>query len=413
MSEDLPRVPGADDFDPFSTDYLADPYPILARLREETPVFYAPALDMWVVSRFADVDEVFKDPERFSAAITQDPIYPLAPEARRILDEGFRPTKTMSNCDPPKHGRIRAHNVRAFSPRRMATLEPTIRERTFALVDRMLPKGRADLVAELAFPLPALTIFTLIGFPDDDAEMLKGWCGNRMAFSWGRPSPQLQIEVAGNMVAYWRYCERFVAERVANPQDDFTSDLVRIHLADAGALSVEEITSVAYGLSFAGHETTTNLISNTVRRLLTHDEQWQVLRADPALIPNAVEEGLRHDTSVVAWRRIATRPVTLGGVAVPQGAKLMLLLAAADRDPRQFLEPDAFDIRRTNARTHLAFGKGIHFCLGAALARLQVRIVLESLIQRIPTLRLVREQRLGFHPNISFRGPQSLWIEWN
>jgi len=406
-------IRGADDFDPFSADYLADPYPILNRLREHTPVFYAPELDMWVVTRFADVEEIFKDPERFSAAITQDPVYPLAPEARRILAEGFRPTPTMSNCDPPRHARIRAHNVRAFSPRRMATLEPTIRERTLALIERMLPKGRADLVAELALPIPALTIFTLIGFPDEDAEMLKGWCGNRMAFSWGRPSPQLQIEVAGNMVAYWRYCERFVAERLANPQDDFTSDLIRIHLADPSALSAEEITSVAYGLSFAGHETTKNLISNTVRRLLARDEQWRALCAEPALIPNAVEEALRHDTSVVAWRRITTRPVTIGGVPVPQGAKLMLLLAAADRDPRQFREPDEFDIRRANARTHLAFGKGIHFCLGAALARLQVKIVLESLIERIPTLRLVPDQRLAFHPNISFRGPQSLWMEWD
>ena len=154
------------DFDPFAPDYLADPYPILEALRERVPVFYAPALDMWVVTRFAEIDEIFRNPARFSAANAQEPIYPLAPEARQILADGFGFTPSMSNCDPPKHTRIRAHNVRAFSARRMALLEPTIRERTRELVDRMLRASPADFIADLAFPLPALTIFTLVGFPD-------------------------------------------------------------------------------------------------------------------------------------------------------------------------------------------------------------------------------------------------------
>jgi cytochrome P450 len=401
------------DFDPFAPDYLADPYPILDALRERVPVFYAPALDMWVVTRFAEIDEIFRNPARFSAANAQDPIYPLAPEARQILADAFRFTPSMSNCDPPKHTRIRAHNVRAFSARRMALLEPTIGERTRELVDRMLRASPADFIADLAFPLPALTIFTLVGFPDEDAELLKSWCGNRMAFSWGRPSPGEQAEIARNMVSYWRYCERFVAGRLADPRDDFASDLARIHLADASALGVEEITSVVYGLSFAGHETTTNLLGNTIRQLLTHRDQWDALCADPTLIPNAVEEVLRLDTSVVAWRRVTTEPVTIGGVSVPQGAKLMLLLAAAGHDPRHYVEPDQLDVRRANARDHIAFGKGIHFCLGAALARLQVKIVLEDLTVRVPTLRSAAGQHFEFHPNISFRGPRRLWVDWD
>jgi len=277
----------------------------------------------------------------------------------------------------------------------------------------MLRASPADFIADLAFPLPALTIFTLVGFPDEDAELLKSWCGNRMAFSWGRPSPGEQAEIARNMVSYWRYCERFVAGRLADPRDDFTSDLARIHLADASALGVEEITSVVYGLSFAGHETTTNLLGNTIRQLLTHRDQWDALCADPTLIPNAVEEVLRLDTSVVAWRRFTTEPVTIGGVSVPQGAKLMLLLAAAGHDPRHYVEPDRLDVRRANARDHIAFGKGIHFCLGAALARLQVKIVLEDLTVRVPTLRSAAGQHFEFHPNISFRGPRRLWVDWD
>src|SRR5262249_39720837 len=156
----------------------------------------------------------------------------------------------------PKHARIRTHNMKAFSARRMGLLEPTIRARASRLIDAMAPEGRADLVAALAFPLAALTIFTLIGFPDEDTDRLKSWCTDRLAFSWGRPSAAVQAQVARNMVTYWQYCERFVAQRVAHPQDDFTSDLARTHLADPQALSVDEITSVVYGLSFAGHETT-------------------------------------------------------------------------------------------------------------------------------------------------------------
>jgi len=410
---DLPTAPAACPFDPFGRDYLADPYPTLNRLRRETPVFYARELDMWVVTRFADVERIFSDPRLFSAAIAQSPVFPLSPEARAVLAEGFHAIPTMSNCDPPTHGRIRAHNMTAFSAQRTKRLEPTIRERTGLLVDAMVPKRRGELIADLAFPLPALTIFTLIGFPDEDTDTLKSWCTDRMIFSWGRPSPVLQIQVARNMVAYWRYCERFVAMRLEAPRDDFTSDLLRIHLADPAALSVDEITSVIYGLSFAGHETTSNLIGNTVRQLLQHYEQWEAVCRDASLIPNAVEEVLRFDTSVVAWRRITTAPVVIGDVAVPAGAKLMLVLAAANRDPDQFPDPDTFDVARVNARTHLAFGAGIHYCLGAALARLQTRVVLECLTQRLPTLRLIAGQELAFPPNISFRGPAQLWVEWD
>lgn len=399
-------------FDPFAADYLQDPYPQLATVRAETPVFYAPDLDMWVVTRYADIEAIFTDVPTYSAAIAQDPVFPLAEQARDALREGgFRAGATMSNCDPPKHSRIRRHNLRAFSARRTAALEPRVRAKAEELVSAMLTHRRFDLVERLTFPLPAYMIFTLIGFPPEDTELLKSWCGNRMAFSWGRASAAEQTEIATNMARYWRYCERFVAERLADPGDDFTSDHVRVHLDDPEALTVDEITGVIYGLSFAGHETTTNLTSNTVRRLLEHRDQWEQLCADASLIPNAVEEALRHDTSVIAWRRITTRAVRIGGVDLPAGAKLMLLLAAADRDPDRFPDPDRFDIHRPDAARHLAFGKGIHFCLGAPLARMQVRIVLELLTRLAPGLALVEDQQLTFHPNISFRGPRRLLVQ--
>lgn len=398
-------------FDPLAADYLTDPYPILSAVREEAPVFYSPHMDMWVVTRYADIDAIFMDAGTYSAAIAQSPVFPLAKRAQEIIAQGFHATPTMSNCDPPKHTRIRAHNVKAFSARRIAVLEPKVRAKASELIAAIRP-GPADLVSALTYPLPAYMIFTLIGFPDQDTDMLKGWCGSRMAFSFGRPGPDEQVEIAENMARYWRYCEEFVAGTVRDPRDDFTSDLVRAHLADPDALSLEEITNIAYGLSFAGHETTTNLTGNALRRLLADRKQWKELCADAEAIPGAVEEVLRHDTSVITWRRITTRPVTIGGVEVPAKAKLMLLLSAAGRDPDQFPDPDSFDIHRRGARAHLAFGKGIHYCFGAPLARMEVRIVLELLTSCVPALSLTAGQAFTFPANISFRGPRELWVDW-
>ncbi|HZZ52204.1 MAG TPA: cytochrome P450 [Pseudonocardia sp.] len=397
-------------FDPFTPSYLADPYPALAAMREQGPVFYSPVLDMWVVTRFADIDAIFRRPETFSAAIAQDPLYPLAEQTREVLAGGFRASATMSNCDPPKHTRIRRYNLRSFSARRIAVLEPKIRARAEELVESMLRAGEFDLVEALTFPLPAYMIFTLIGFPAQDTELLKSWCGNRTLFSWGRPSVADQVRIAENMVRYWQYCERFVDARIAEPLDDFTSDLARVHRQDPGELSRDEIVGVVYGLSFAGHETTTNLTTNAVRQLLAHRAEWEAICTDPTLIPNAVEEVLRYDTSVVAWRRITTAPVEIGAVAVPERARLLLLLASANRDPRHFADPERFDIRRTGARDHLALGKGIHFCLGAPLARLEVRIVLELISSIAPDLELVPGQHPTFPPNVSFRGPEQLLL---
>jgi cytochrome P450 len=394
-------------FDPFSPGWLADPY---ARLHELPPVFHAPGLDMWVLTRHADLETVFRDPETYSAAIAQDPLFPLTDEARAALGPDFPLPRTMSNADPPDHARIRRVNLRAFSARRTAALEPRVREAAARLVAALPRDEPFDLVAGLTHPLPAFMIFTLIGFPEADTELLTGWCGNRLAFSWGRPTPAEQRDIAVRMRRYWEYCTEFVARRRHDPRDDFTSDLLRVHLAEPDRLSPLEIASVIYGLSFAGHETTTNLTSNAVRTLLAHREQWDALCADPGRIPDAVEEVLRHDSSVIAWRRRTTRPVRVAGCDIPAGARLLLLLAAADRDPARFAEPDRFDIGRTDTGRHLAFGRGAHYCLGAPLARMEARIVLEELTGALPGLRPEPGPAPEFPPNVAFRGPRALWL---
>jgi hypothetical protein len=191
---------------------------------------------------------------------------------------------------------------------------------------------------------------------------------------------------------------------------DLTSELLAIHDEDPERLTLAEIASILFSLSFAGHETTTGLIGNLLRRLLEDPARWDQIADKPALLPMAVEETLRFDPSVPVWRRVTTRPVTLGGIDLPEGAKLFLWLAAAGRDPRVFPEPDRFDLARPNADQHLAFGKGLHYCLGASLGKLEARLALEELAIRFPRLRLVEGQTLTFHPNISFRGPQSLRV---
>jgi hypothetical protein len=403
--------PAAAAFDPFDPGYLADPYPVFAAVREQTPAFRALSVDAWVVTRYADVAAVLGDPATYSAAPAQAPIVPLSAAARAALGDDFPPPPTMSNCDPPEHARIRRINTRTFSARRTVALEPRVRSAATAMVDRMLERPQFDVAAELATRLPLSVICMLIGFPPGDAELIKGWCGNRLAFSWGRPDPHEQARIAADMRAYWTYCKEFVAERLAHPRDDLASDLLRTHREDPGQLSLVEVTAIVYGLSFAGHETTTHLITNALRRLLEHRDQWQALCADPGLVPNAVEEALRFDTSVISWRRVTTRPATIGGVDVPAGATLLLLLASANRDPRRFPDPDAFDVTRADAVHHLSFGRGIHFCLGAPLARMELRTVLELLTARSPDLRLVAGQPLQFPANLSFRGPEQLWLE--
>ena len=405
--------PVNEDFDPLDPDYLADPYPYFAKFRSETPDFYAPKIDFWVVSRYEDIQKIVKDPETFSNARVQEPLYPITPEALEKLKAGVRVKPTTSTADPPLHKRTRKHAARAFSAKRVAGLEGRIREVANRLIGRIVEEGRADMVDRFAFPLPAYVVFGLIGYPEKDAEMLKSWCSDRLKLTWGRPLPEEQLATVEKMASFFGYIEDFVHGRAEDLRDDYTSDLLRIRAEDEENLSLEEVVSIDYSLSFAGHETATNLILNGLRQLLSRPGLWDELREEPSLIGNAVEETLRRDTSVVSWRRSTTRPAEIAGVEVPEGARLMLLLASANRDEGVFEDPDEFDIRRENANKHLAFSHGIHFCLGAPLARLEAKIAFELLTRRLPGLRLSPpDQTFEFDPNMSFRGPKELWAEW-
>jgi cytochrome P450 len=404
----------AERFAPFDDPYLADPYPFFARARAATPVFYSPELDYHVVTRYHDIRHILQTPRLFSAANTLAPLQPICPAAGRLLAEGgFRPVATLTNSDPPGHSRLRRLTNVAFTPRRVAAMEPFVRELTRRFLEQRRSSGRADLVGELAWDLPALVVFRVLGVPDEDVPRVKAGAESRLLLMWGRPGEDDQVRLARGMAAFWRYAEALVASRAERPRDDFTSDLLLARDGDLPALSHQEVTQIVYELLFAGHETTTGLIGNALRQLLTHPDAWEEICRDASLIANAVEEVLRFDSSVIAWRRQTTQAVQVGGVPVPAHANLLLLLGSANRDPAAFEDSERFDIHRPNAREHLSFGCGAHFCLGAPLARLEARVVLEELSTSLPGLRLAPGQRLRFQPNTTFRGPLSLPAEWD
>jgi cytochrome P450 len=403
------------DFTPLMADYVDSPYPIANRLREETPVVYAESLGFMVVTKMEDVTEVFLNPDVYSSANVQDPVFPTAEKAAAILAApDFNPVAVMSNRQEPDHGRIRQYTKKGFSNRRNKTMEPYIRRRANELVDAMLDSGSpSEFVADLAYPLPGEVVFRFMGFPESDDDQLKEWCANRLSFSWGQPSAEEQVEIAKNMLAYWRYVREFTAAKLDNPGDDFASELLADHVAHPDELTYREVESILYGLSFAGHEPVTLLLGNALLTLLAHREDWRALCDAPDLIPGALDEVIRWNSPQIGWRRITTCDTSLGGVDIPEGTQVFLNLGAANHDPGEFADPETFDIRRANARNNISFGKGNHYCLGAKFARFEARIVLDVLADRIPSLRLVEDQEITRFPNISFRGPESLMVCWD
>lgn len=402
-------IRGEDGFDPFD---LKAPFDIWQHLREEKPVFFHEPTGYFVVTRHADVKAVFDNWETFSSENAQAPMRPMCAEGKRIMQEGgFTAYSGLSARVPPEHTRIRKIVQGCFGPRRFKSIEPKIE----AIIDRQLnkvaPQGGCDFFREVAYEVPALVLFTLMGIPDADVPKVKDWAVSRALLTWGNLTDAEQIPHAHKMVDYWAYCRALVAARKQVPGDDLPSDLVRLQ-ADGAEISDEEIAGVMYSVLFAGHETTTTLMANGVISLMSNRDQWQALCADPALIPSATEEVLRYSPSIVAWRRKAKADAEIGGVAVPEGSDILLIMGSANRDEAMFENGCKFDVTRANARNHLSFGFGIHFCLGSQLAKLEFGIMLRELTRRFPEMRLKEDQDIDYLHNISFRVPARVDVQW-
>ncbi len=398
-------------FDPLD---LTDPFPLLRQARAEEPIFYNADIDYWIVTRHADIKAIFRDHETFTAANTITPIEPFSAQVQQMLaDGGYTPVPVLSNNVPPDHTRIRTLVNKLFLPRRMRHFEPAIRELAQKRIGELIALGRADIVSALTYDFPAYVLFHLLGVPDEDVPQIKAWSDNRIELYYGRPTAQEQIERTKGLIPFWHYVVRLVERKIANPTDDLTSDLIRMRNGDDAILTINEIASCMITLLVAGHETTTAQITNGLLHLLGQREKWEALCRQPERIPQAMEELLRYDPSVCAWRRVVQRPTTICGVHLPEGANLLLMLNSANRDEAVFSAPDEIDIERENLQEHLAFGYGIHYCVGAPLARIELNILFQVLSQRLPSLRLCPDQSPQYLRNISFRGPLKLTVEWD
>jgi cytochrome P450 len=374
-------------FDPFATDVVADPYPHYARLRDEAPVCWIPEQRLWMVTRYDDVAAVLHDPTTFSSAegmgaLMSGGVGRKRVDARGMFGLDLSQMRVLIATDPPDHTRLRRLLSRAFTPKAITELEPHLREVCEGLVDDLLASahdGRADLVAQVAFPFPVIVIAELLGIPPDRREDFKRWSDALVGALSGDWNPVEAQQTIGEMFVY---LADMVEHRRREPGEDLISRLVGgVDPDDPDALSFIEITLFAILLLVAGNETTTNLIGNGAAAFAAHPDQARLLRDRPELLPAAVEEILRWDAPVQALFRSTTRPVTLGGVELPAGAMVLVSFAAANRDSRHFVDADRFDIER-RPTDHLAFGHGIHYCLGASLARLEARLVGETLLAR-------------------------------
>lgn len=396
-------------FDPFDHDGM---YKVLEAAREREPVFYCAELGCWVVTRYDDVLGILRDPERFSAQNANTPITPVPQEALDILDAGNYALEGIQvNCDPPRHSRIRKVVGQVMSMKHYPRLEEDIRRLVLGSLEGLSGKGRVDLMAEFTYELPAKVIFLILGLPEKDARQVKQWSANRMSLTFSRPTYEEQVQSARNMTEFWNYCVALVADRMTKPQNDFSSELLRLRGGDDSVLTINEINSATFSLLFAGHETTTSQLTNALDALLSEQENWEAICADPSLIPNAVEEALRMYGAVVGWRRRAKCDVEISGTKIPAGSHILMSFASANRDERQFEEPHRFDLRRRTARRQLTFGTGIHTCLGAPLARLEMKIMLDELSRLYPNLRRVAECPMTFAEAFALRAPRSLWVD--
>ncbi|MBH0122193.1 cytochrome P450, partial [Rhodococcus sp. CX] len=315
----------------------------------------------------------------------------------------------------PRHTRIRQSAGQFLNPKRYRDFEPRVRALVQEYVEALREKvargdDEVDIVAELTHEMPARVVFMLLGVDDVDPLQIKRWALNRATMIWGKLSEQEMIDAGHELNDFFRFCREIVEDRKRNPRDDYPSKLLELRGGDDGVLSENEIVCLVFALLLAGHEAVTNGLTISILTLLEHREAWEELVADPALIPRAIEEVLRHSTPVMTWRRTALEDVELSGVTIPAGSKILLSLASANHDEARFERPEVFDIHRRNSREHLSFGYGIHVCMGAPLARAELKIVLEELVNAFPGMSLVEGQQLEWTRTMAHRGPQSLKV---
>ena len=401
-------------FDPFSDAYQQDPPEYVRWARDQEPIFYSPLLGYWVVTRYDDIKAIFRDNLTFSPSIALEKITPTGPEANAVLaDYGYAMNRTLVNEDEPAHMPRRRLLMEPFTPQALKHHEPLVRQVTREYVDRFVHDGRADLVDQMLWEAPLTIAMHFLGVPEEDMAMVRRYSIAHTINTWGRPEPSEQVAVAHAVGNFWQLAGKILAKMRENPDAAGWMQFgIRMQKDHPDVVTDSYLHSMMMAGLVAAHETTANATANAMKLLLQHPDAWAQICADPSLIPGAVEECLRHNGSIAAWRRLVTQDTQVSGVHLTAGAKLLIVTSSANHDERHFTDPDLFDIRRDNASEHLTFGYGSHQCMGKNLARMELQIFLEELSRRLPHMRLA-EQRLTYLPNTSFRGPEHLWVEWD
>jgi cytochrome P450 len=400
----------AEQFDPSKPQFTADRFALMAQMREEAPVTFLPALHVYAVTRWQEVHDVLGDAVTFASSEAFSAGLHIAPEASAIYSLSsplfaYNPI----NVDKPLHSRLRDPLMAAFTPKRTQALAPMVVADVEDLLDAIeAAGGQTDLLQTLCKPLPLKTICHLLGVPLADAAKLSGWSDALIAFQTPGLPVEVQVAAAQGLRELDNYMREKIAEKAAKPDEGLISALVAGRAAGENDLSEDELVADVAVVFFAGHETTINTIANALRSLLERREYWDAIAAGTMDTDNLVDELLRHDTSVMGLYRRVTVDTVVGGVPIPKGAIVWVSYGAANRDPALFEEPEKLQCPRGNARQHLTFGYGAHYCIGPLLARLQLREAVTRVAKRFPAMRLVPGATIPEIPHHGLLAPLAL-----
>ena len=386
------RLESGISFDLTSSRVRANPYEIYERLRRDDPVHRMRLINAWSLTGYEDAQTVLQDHRRFSSGDNK-------------LE--YAPYRTMLDLDPPDHTRLRGLVSKAFTPRAVAALGPRVKEIVDELLDDLAGKERFDLVEEFAFPLPVIVIAEMLGIPAEDRDHFNVW-SNDIALAVEPVLTRAEVaRVRSASDAIVAYFEEIIEQRRRQPQEDMLSALIAAE-EEGDKLTHDELIGTLMLLLVAGNETTRSLIGNGMLALLKNPAQLQRLRAEPELLDSAIDELLRYDSPVQFIIRVVMEDLAFKGREMRAGQKIMILVGAANRDPEVFANPNALDIGRQE-KSHISFGRGIHYCLGSPLALLEARAAFAGLLERFPTIRLLAEP--GYRNQIVLRGVEELWVE--
>lgn len=384
----------------FPPELLRNPYPMYQMVRQNQPVLFLEPMKLWLVFGYDDVRTVLSDHARFSSQYGQMQMQGASASDQARLGQGLITT------DPPRHTQLRSLINRAFTPRAVAALEPRITAIADELLGKVAGTGAIDLIQDFAYPLPVIVIAELLGVPAEDRDRFKHWSDEVVASADAIFGASDTAETRQANTEMYTYFRNIIAQRRTEPRDDLISALLAAEI-EGERLSEADVLSLCWLLLVAGNETTTNLIGNAVLTLLEHPEALAQLRANPELLPTAIEEALRYRSPVQFMFRVTKTDVVLSGQTIPAGSFVVASIGSANRDEAKFPESERFDITR-DPNPHLAFGQGIHFCLGAPLARLEARVALAAVLERLPELRRVDDAELEPARGFLVHGVKSL-----